>query len=248
MKASQRDPVVILRVGIDPVTMAEAVQAIGRLFGGEKLSQVATVNPEFVMRAQDDPEFLSILQHAQLCVADGIGLVWAARLLGTPLPERVPGSELVYKLAAWCADHGKALFLLGAAPGVAEEAGRLLQKKFPSLKIAGSWAGSPNEEESDEIVARINDSQADMLYVAYGAPAQDKWIQRYGGRLTTVRVALGVGGALDFVTGRAIRAPQWVQALGLEWLHRLIKEPWRWRRMLALPRFAWQIFKVVLNS
>jgi N-acetylglucosaminyldiphosphoundecaprenol N-acetyl-beta-D-mannosaminyltransferase len=121
---------------------------------------------------------------------------------------------------------------------VAEEAAAIFQTRYPRLIIAGTYAGSPDPAENKAIVQRINDSQAEMLFVAYGAPKQDKWIARNREALPTVRVAIGVGGSLDFVTGRSIRAPRWVQKLGLEWLHRLVKEPWRWRRMLALPRFV----------
>jgi N-acetylglucosaminyldiphosphoundecaprenol N-acetyl-beta-D-mannosaminyltransferase len=109
------------------------------------------------------------------------------------------------------------------------------------LCVAGTYAGSPDPAENEEIVRRVNDSGAALLYVAYGAPRQDKWIERNRTTLTTVRVAVGVGGSLDFVTGRAARAPQWAQDRGLEWLYRLYKEPWRWRRMLALPRFALRV-------
>lgn len=228
--------------------MAKAVNLIGEMMRGERLHQIATANPEFVMTAQDDPDFLDILQTVDLCLADGIGLVWASRLLKHPLPERVPGSELVYHLASRCAAHQQPLFLLGAASGVAEAAAEKLISLYPDLIIAGTYAGSPHVRDSAEIIARINASGARVLYVAYGAPAQDKWIRHYGGRLETVRVAMGVGGALDFITGRSVRAPRWVQALGLEWLHRLIKEPWRWRRMLALPRFAGRVIWMVLNS
>jgi N-acetylglucosaminyldiphosphoundecaprenol N-acetyl-beta-D-mannosaminyltransferase len=183
------------------------------------------------------------LHEADLCLADGIGLVvasrWVAQQMGQlVLPERVPGSELVYHLAELCAQKGWRLFLLGAAPGVADEAAAIFQQKYPGLTIAGTYAGSPAPDENEGIVQRINDSKAEILFVAYGAPKQDKWIARNRESLPTVRVAIGVGGSLDFVTGKSIRAPRWVQNLGLEWLHRLIKEPWRWRRMLALPRFV----------
>jgi N-acetylglucosaminyldiphosphoundecaprenol N-acetyl-beta-D-mannosaminyltransferase len=130
---------------------------------------------------------------------------------------------------------------LGAAPGVAEEAAEIFRQRYPRLAIAGTYAGSPDPAENEAIVGRINDSGARLLYVAYGAPKQDKWIARNRAALPGVGVAVGVGGSLDFVTGRAARAPQWAQEMGLEWLHRLYKEPWRWRRMLALPRFAWRV-------
>jgi N-acetylglucosaminyldiphosphoundecaprenol N-acetyl-beta-D-mannosaminyltransferase len=222
--------------------MADVLAAIPELMARPGLHQLATVNPEFVMAAQKDGEFMRILQQAELCLPDGVGLLWASRRLGYRLPERVAGSDLVYHLASLAADHGWRLFLLGAAPGVAEEAATILQGRYPGLIVAGTYAGSPDPAENEAIVARINAGQADMLYVAYGAPRQDKWIARNQEALPTVRLAMGVGGALDFITGRAIRAPRWLQRLGLEWLYRLFREPWRWRRMLALPRFVWSVW------
>lgn len=235
--------VTILGVPVHSLTMAEALEHIAALMAEPRLHQLATVNPEFVMKAQPDTAFRRVLQEADLCLADGVGLVWASRWYGQPLPERVPGSELVYHLAERCAEHGWRLFLLGAAPGVAAAAGEILRTRYAGLEIAGTFPGSPHPDENNAIVQRINDSRADVLYVAYGAPQQDKWIAGNKETLTTVRLALGVGGALDFVTGKAVRAPRWIQRLGLEWLHRLLRQPWRWRRMLALPRFAWAAWR-----
>jgi len=169
---------------------------------------------------------------------------WGKRPFASPIfPERVPGSEIVYHLAEQCAENGWRLFLLGAQEGIAAQAGRLFQQKYPDLIIAGSYAGSPDLDENATIVSLINDSRADVLYVAYGNPKQDMWIGRNKETLKTVRVAIGIGASLDFVTGNATRAPRWMQKLGLEWLHRLILEPWRWRRMLALPRFVFAIIR-----
>lgn len=237
--------VTILDVPVHRVTMDETLRSVQHFMEEPRLHQIVTVNPEFVMTAQRDPAFLRILQEADLCPPDGVGLLYAARWYGRPLPERVPGSELVYHLAGLAARQGWRLFLLGAGPGVAEEAAAILQDNYPGLAIAGAYAGSPAPAENEAIVRRINDSRADVLYVAYGAPRQDKWIARNRKALKTVRVALGVGGALDFITGRAVRAPRWVQRLGLEWLHRLLREPWRWRRMLAIPHFT---LKVLLSG
>lgn len=231
----------ILGIPVHAVTMDETLALIEHYMAEPRVHQIATVNPEFVMAAQADAAFRHALLTADLCLPDGIGLLYAARRRGQTLPERVPGSELVYRLAERAAEKGWPLFLLGAAPGVAEEAARLLSERYPGLPIAGTYAGSPAVEENDDIVRRINDGGAALLFVAYGAPQQDKWIERNRTNLTTVRVALGVGGSLDFITGRAVRAPQWAQDAGLEWLYRLYKEPWRWRRMLALPRFAWRV-------
>ncbi|MCB8943078.1 MAG: WecB/TagA/CpsF family glycosyltransferase [Ardenticatenaceae bacterium] len=239
--SSLQSPISILNTPVHPVTMAHTIALAQQFMAEARLHQIATTNPEFVMAAQQDEAFRQVLWQADLCIPDGVGLVYAARWLGRPLPQRVPGSELIYHLAALAAQNGWKLFLLGAAPGVAEEAAVILQQKYPGLLIAGTFAGSPDPAANETIVQHINDSQADMLFVAYGAPRQDKWIARNKEALPTVRLALGVGGALDFVTGRAIRAPRWLQNLGLEWLYRLLREPWRWRRMLALPRFALQV-------
>ncbi len=234
-------PITILGTPVHPVTMVSTLDAVRCFMAGPRLHQICTTNPEFVMTAQRDPLFRQILQEADLCIPDGVGLLWAARWLGKPLPERVPGSELVYHLAALCAQEGWRPFLLGAVEGVAAETARILQRSYPTLQVVGVYAGSPSVAENDAIVQMINASGADMLLVAYGAPRQDKWIYRNRHRLTAVRVAIGVGGSFDFVTGKAVRAPRWVQNLGLEWLHRLLHEPWRWRRMLALPRFALRV-------
>ena len=238
-----RHPVDILGIPIDRLTMPQTVAHITVFMVEPRLHQITTPNPEFVMTAQQDPDFQRILNQADLCLPDGIGLVWASRWLGQPIPERVPGSELVYQLAERAAAQNWSLFLLGAAAGVAEEAGHILQTLYPGLIIAGTYAGSPDPREDETICGRINTSQADILYVAYGAPQQDKWIDRNRHTLTTVRVAMGVGGALDFITGKAIRAPRIMQRLGLEWLYRLWREPWRWRRMLALPRFVLAVLR-----
>lgn len=231
----------ILGVPVHYVTTAETLRQVAGYMAEPRLHQIATVNPEFVMKAQGDVRFRQVLREADLCIPDGIGLLLAARRYGRPFEERVAGSELVYHLAELAAAHGWPLFLLGAAPGVAAAAAERLQARYPGLQIAGTYSGSPDPSENEEIVALINSSGARFLYVAYGAPRQDKWIARNRDKLQTVRVALGVGGALDFIAGTAVRAPLWLQRLGLEWFYRLLREPWRWRRMLALPRFAWRV-------
>jgi len=238
----------MLNTPVHSVTMAETMELCGQFMDEPSLHQICTTNPEFIMRAQEDEPFRQLLWDADLCVPDGVGLLlagkWMKRPFATPLfPERVPGSEIVYHLAEQCAENGWRLFLLGAQEGIAAQAGRLFQQKYPDLIIAGSYAGSPDLDENETIVSLINDSRADVLYVAYGNPKQDMWIGRNKETLKTVRVAIGIGASLDFVTGNATRAPRWMQKLGLEWLHRLILEPWRWRRMLALPRFVFSIIR-----
>jgi N-acetylglucosaminyldiphosphoundecaprenol N-acetyl-beta-D-mannosaminyltransferase len=213
----------LLDVPVHQVTTAGSLSLVQQFMSEDGLHQIATVNPEFIMTAQEDEEFRRVLIQADLCLPDGVGLLLAGRWLGQPFPERVAGSDFVYRLAQLAAENGWRLFLLGAAPGVAEEAAGVFQERYPDLAIAGTYAGSPDQAENEAIVRRINESRSDLLYVAFGAPNQDKWIAH---------------NPLDFVAGRATRAPRWIQKVGLEWLHRLVNEPWRWRRMLALPRFA----------
>ena len=233
----------LLGVRVDRITQQQAIEQIDQFVVRHKESpatlpcqQVVTVNTEFVMMAQYNTVFRNIINHAALVVADGIGIVWGTRYIGKPTPERVTGADTLVELSKLCANKGYRLYLLGAAPGVAEEAATRLEEIAPRLKIAGTYAGSPAAAEEDEILGHIRSSRADILCVAYGAPAQEIWIARNLSRLP-VAVAMGVGGAYDFLSGRQLRAPRVMQRLGLEWLYRLFREPWRWRRMLAIPRF-----------
>ncbi len=222
---------------IHDVTLAETVAYIARWIEIGGIHQIATVNPEFLMQARKDAAFRAALNRAALCLPDGYGVLWAARLRGKRLRERVPGSDLVPRLSAEAAQRGWRVFYLGAAPGVAEKAAAILTARHPGLMVAGCYAGSPALDEEDAIVARIQASQADLLFVAYGAPRQDLWLQRNLAR-TGAKVGMGVGGSFDFIAGVRKRAPRWIQRIGLEWFHRLLAEPWRWRRQLALPHFA----------
>jgi len=231
------DTVNILGIHVHNITTDETLAAMGEMVADGRPHQIVTVNPEFVMEAQRNPAFSVVLGEATLALPDGAGLLWAARLMGQPLCERVTGSDTLPLIAEMGAQRGYSLFLLGAAPGVAERAGAILMERYPGLRIAGTYAGSPDPAHDDEIVARVVAAAPDMLFVAYGAPRQDFWIHRNLARLQ-VPVCMGIGGALDFITGVTQRAPAWMQDAGLEWLHRLYREPWRWRRMLALPRFV----------
>ena len=232
--------VCILGVPIDVVTTDGMLARVAAFIAGDRVHQICTVNPEFVMAAQRDADFMAVLNHADLCLPDGVGILWAARRQGKPLRERVAGVDSVVRIAGRATETGWRLYLLGAAPGIAEQTATILAGRYPGVQIAGTYAGSPAPEDEADIVARVNASGADVLFVAYGAPKQDKWIARNGPHLK-VHVAMGVGGAFDFITGTARRAPRWIRRIGLEWLHRLIREPWRWRRQLALARFAWAV-------
>jgi len=199
--------------------------------------QICTVNPEFIVDARSDPAFAQVLAGADLCVPDGAGVLWAASRVGQPLRERVTGSDGIYRICARAAARGWRVYLLGAAPGVAEQAAARLTTHYPGLRVAGCYAGSPADAEWPDIRARLDAAAPDILFVAYGHPRQDFWIDRHRAELPTA-VAIGVGGAFDFVAGVAQRAPVWMQRRNLEWLHRLVTQPWRWRRMLKLPVFV----------
>jgi N-acetylglucosaminyldiphosphoundecaprenol N-acetyl-beta-D-mannosaminyltransferase len=204
-----------------------------------RLHQVATVNPEFVIEARRNPAFREVLNNADLATPDGVGIVLAARLLGTPVKGRATGVAIVTRLAEMSAREGYSLFLLGAAPGVAEEAGRQLARRYPGVRIAGGYAGSPHDLDLPEIVKRIEAAQPDILLVAYGAPRQDLWIRHNRGVFAgSVKVAMGVGGVFDYLSGRVPLAPPLVRRLGFEWLYRLVKQPWRWRRILRVLWFG----------
>jgi N-acetylglucosaminyldiphosphoundecaprenol N-acetyl-beta-D-mannosaminyltransferase len=169
-------------------------------------------------------------------------VLWALGRQGVHLRERVGGSDLIWSLSAQAAALGQRVFLLGGAEGVAAAAAARLQREYPGLFIAGTASGSPAAEDEGRIVDLIRRSRADMLFVAFGAPQQELWIAR-NLRATGVSVAMGVGGSLDYLAGAAHRAPGWMRDRGMEWLWRLLLQPRRWRRVLALPRFAWLIWQ-----
>lgn len=221
--------------------MDSALESIERFVdeGGHHL--VATVNPEFVMRAQKDREFARVLESASLCLADGTGVVWAARRLGCKLRGPVAGADLIDPLATLCARRGFRLFLLGAMPGVADELASRLRASNPGLAVAG-YAGGPDPSHDAETLGSIKAHRADVLLVAFGAPAQELWIDRMRDRLGSA-VSVGVGGSFDYLTGRVPRAPAWMRRAGLEWLNRLVRQPWRVRRMTVLPVYAMKVLR-----
>lgn len=227
----------VLGVGFDRVDLAEATERILRRLDAGERSFVITANPEFVMLARRDADVARIAREADIVVADGAGVVAASRMLGDPLP-RVPGRLLVDSLVPQLASRRAPIFLLGASPGIAEQAAAALHQRAPDLRIAGCHAGSPDPREDGMTVPRIRESDAEILLVAYGMPKQERWIARNLAGLPSVRLAIGVGGVFDQLAGRQRVAPGIMHAIGLEWLWRLLQEPSRWRRQLALPVFA----------
>jgi N-acetylglucosaminyldiphosphoundecaprenol N-acetyl-beta-D-mannosaminyltransferase len=231
----------VLGVRVDCIDMAAAMARIEALVDAGGNHVVATVNPEFVMRARQDREFARVLESADLCLADGIGVVWAARRQGCTLDGPVTGVDLIPPLAALCARRHFALFLLGAAPGVADDLAGRLRSDHPGLEVA-AYAGSPAAASDAQTLRLIEAARPKVLLVAYGAPNQELWIDRLKERLD-VAVSIGVGGAFDYLTGRIPRAPMWMRRAGIEWVFRLGRQPWRVRRMAVLPAFAVQVLR-----
>jgi len=227
----------VLGVGFDRVDLAGATERILRRLDGGERTFVITANPEFVMLARRDADVARIAREADLVVADGAGVVAASRMLEDPVP-RVPGRLLVDSLVPQLGSRRAPTFFLGAGPGVAEKAAAALHRRAPDLRIAGCHAGSPDPREDESTVARIRESGAEILLVAYGMPKQERWIARNLAALPSVRLAIGVGGVFDQLAGRQRVAPRLLHAIGLEWLWRLLHEPWRWRRQRVLPFFA----------
>ncbi len=231
------NPVSILGIPVHPVTMSQALAIVEHYFDDGAAHYVAPVNPELVMAARRNKKFREALRRASLVLPDGIGIVLGARFAGSSIPERVTGVDTTEALAELAARKGYPVFFLGAAPGVAARAAQRLKEEHPGLIVAGTHAGSPSTEDEEEILALIRRARPAILLVAYGAPNQELWIDRNLKRLG-VPVVVSVGGTFDFLAGVKPRAPKIVQRAGLEWLFRLMREPTRWRRMLALPRFA----------
>lgn len=224
----------ILGVAFDNVTMAEAVDRAMALLEREGPHLVVTPNAEIVQQARSDPEFAALIAQADLVLPDGVGVVYASRILGRPLKGRVPGVDFAGALMDRMAKLNKRLFLLGAKPGVAEEAARRLAGQHPGLIVCGTHDGYFQEDAP--VVQAIRAARADVVFVCLGAPKQEKWAAAHGAD-TGARLFVGLGGSLDVFAGQVDRAPESWQRLGLEWLYRAIRQPSRFKRIAKLPGF-----------
>ena len=227
----------ILGMPLDCATMAQSVDRIRGFIQSSRFHLVVTLGAEMVVRGQTDADFRGAVQSADLVIPDGIGTVWAARYRGFPVRERVAGVELVQVLSQQLGGSLR-LFLLGGAPGIAEQAAQSLMRVAPGIHIAGCRDGYFQDDQ--EVVGQIASSQANVLLVGLGFPRQELWLQKHG-QACGVKVGIGVGGTFDVLSGRVSRAPAWIQKVGLEWLYRFALQPSRWQRMLALPKFALRI-------
>lgn len=217
----------ILGVGIDNLILSEALGKAERFLNSGKINFIATPNPEIILKAGKDEEFRKILNSADLALADGVGLIFASRFLKTPLKERISGVDFMLALCGLAEKKGKTVFLLGGGEGVAEKTAEKLKKLFPRLKISGTASGIKADNFPPHNI------RADILFAAFGAPKQEKWIFANSVALESsgVKIALGIGGAFDIVSGRLSRAPLLLRKIGLEWLWRLFLEPRRVKRI-----------------
>ena len=222
----------VLGVAFDNVTMEQAAELGGKMLQEDRFHYVVTPNPEFILAAEKDESFRAVLNAADLVIPDGIGVIYSAKILGTPLAERVPGIEFSAKMLEKLNEMGGRLFLLGAKPGVAEKAGENICAQYPDIVLCGTQDGYFKDEE--EVILKVAAAKPDLLFVCLGAPKQEKWMARWG-QHTGAKMAIGLGGCLDVYAGNVERAPEAWQKLGMEWAYRLKKEPKRIGRMAKLP-------------
>jgi N-acetylglucosaminyldiphosphoundecaprenol N-acetyl-beta-D-mannosaminyltransferase len=226
----------ILGVGFDTVNADGALERIAALAARRTPHLIVTANVEMVMAARRDPDLHGILARSALVVADGVGVVWGSRWLGRPLPGRVPGIDLAVRLCGEASRRGWRVYLLGGAPGVAAAAAARLRARYPEIVVVGTAGGFFDSTDDGEVVRAIREASPTLLLAGLGAPRQERWLSRRLDALG-VPVVMGVGGTLDVWAGRARRAPRVMQALGLEWCYRLIHQPRRIGRQLAIPHF-----------
>ncbi len=238
-----RKTVKILDIPVDSITMAEAVEKVGTFIRDGGAHTVFTPNAEIMMAAHRDPELASMLTGADMLTADGAGVVLASKILGRALPEKVSGFDLVKKIFETYAKDGIRCFIFGSKPGVAEAAAERIRSDYPGVIVTGCRNGYFTDKDDADIVNAVNGTNADILLVALGAPKQEKWINSHLDRLNC-KVCIGVGGAIDVLSGNTKLAPDFFRRNGLEWFYRLCKEPKRAKRMLDLPRF---MVRVVLS-
>ena len=224
----------VMGVGFDSLTLNEAVTEALRLISEHRSAYVVTPNPEIVMMCRADTEVMDAVQKADLVLPDGIGVVYGAKILGTPLKQKVPGIDFAQALMEELSKTGGRAFLMGSKPGVAEMAAETLRNRYPGLTICGTQDGYFKDDAP--VIAAINEAKPDLLFVCLGAPKQELWMKRNASKLN-VGIMAGLGGSLDVFAGTVKRAPVFFRKFGLEWFYRLVKEPWRFKRMMKLPKF-----------
>lgn len=239
------DKVNILGAFVDKCNVEQATDKIMEMInGGQKCGYVFTPNSEILMQAYRDKEFCDILNTASLLTADGIGVIYASKILKNPIAERCAGFDITCRLFEKMAPEGKTVYLFGSKPGVAEKAKQNIESKYSGVKVVGFSDGYFDEQKEKQIIEDINTKKPDVLLVCLGAPKQEKWIYAHKNELD-VKVCLGVGGTMDVLSGESERAPEFYIKHNIEWLYRLVSQPTRIGRMMDLPKFG---FTVLLHG
>jgi len=227
----------VLGISFDNISIGETAEKVDEFARSGIPHLVVTPNPEIIMACRRDETLREIINGASLRLPDGVGVIWASKVLKSPIKERVTGIDLAVKIASLAEQKGYKIFLLGSKPGVAEGAAEYLSRNFSKLKIAGTYHGYFSENEEQKILENIRSLKPDIVFVGLGSPKQEKWasanLQNFG-----ASVCLTIGGSMDVLAGRVKRAPKWMQRIGLEWFYRLLMEPWRFRRQLILVKFV----------
>ncbi|NLF80014.1 MAG: WecB/TagA/CpsF family glycosyltransferase [Clostridia bacterium] len=241
----------ILGLRVDQVNMEQALARLSEAIaafraGKSRGAQVVTINPEGIWLARGDEQLRRIIEEAYLVTPDGSGVLWAAARQGKILDERVTGIDLLYRLCERAAEEQWRVYLLGAKPGIADEAAARLRLAYPHLLIVGRENGYFRDRE-EQVICEIAASRPDILFAALGMPYQEKWLAANIEKLGCA-VMIGVGGSFDVIAGRVRRAPRLLQRLRLEWLWRLLHDPRRWRRFLAIPRFMAAVRREIKNN
>lgn len=275
-----RKKIKILNIPIDCFSKKETLEYINEKITKGKPLLITTVNSEFMQSAFENYNVSNLLEKTALNLADGVGILWAAKFLSLklpnnkmaryivgfvkfifsllsiiiypkyikkPIPERISGSDFIWDIAYLAKKNSLKLYLLGGGPTVAEQAALKLQTEIYGLKISGTFEGTPNPEDENKILASIKKASPDILLVAYGVPNEELWLERNLSK-SGAKIGIGVGGTFDFLAGRKMRSPKFLQIIGLEWLWRLILEPRRFRRQTALPKFIWRVFQSKIKN
>lgn len=237
----------ILGINIDKVDQTQALDKIQQFIDSQQPHYIVTANAEIIYQASKDDQMRHLINGADLITADGSGVLWASKHIGQPLTQRVTGIDLVHAICQRSQTKGWRIYIIGAAPGIAQQAADKLRQQYPQCQIIGTQHGYYQPQEEETILQQIRQSAPDIILVAMGAPRQEKWITQHQQQLQ-IPVAMGIGGSLDVISGNLKRAPQWMQKLSLEWLYRVIKQPTRIKRITALPKFVLAVRKEAKRS
>lgn len=232
----------IFGIRVSKLNMQQTVESLVQAIASRQTIQVITANPIMLMTALQQPAYMAMMQRAELIVPDGAGLVWAASYVGDPVAEKVAGIDLMHQLLAIGEGKGWRIFLLGASSEIIQITADKLKMRYPKLKLVGIRDGYFKENEEEAVLNQIREAAPDILLVGRSADKQEPWIDQHKASLG-IPVIMGIGGSFDVLSGKLKRAPKIFIRLRLEWFYRLLQEPWRYRRMLLLPKFVVKVIR-----